>query len=253
MYLLVARLSDAYQERGLAVVICGSISVIGYAILISDTSSGVHYFATCLVAIGLYVCVGIPLAWLPANSPRYGKRSTASGLQLTIGNAGGIGAPFYYATKDAPRYIKGHGITLGLVAFGTLLYGALSLYYHATEWRKTRWEGRLQDGRQERGRDSRNGRRVSQVCVHKVKEPRPESMRWPSHTGERAGADAYTVGGADANCECQHASRHIDRAGVSDTTANASWGQCCRCFTLASLPHKLRTGSWRWDYHERHS
>ena len=128
-YLLVARLSDAHQERGLYVVICGTISIVGYGILIADVSSGVHYLATCLVAIGLYVCVGLPLAWLPANSPRYGKRTTASGLQLTIGNAGGIGAPFYYATKDAPRYIKGQAITLGLVACATLLYGFLSLYF----------------------------------------------------------------------------------------------------------------------------
>jgi hypothetical protein len=44
--------------------------------------------------IGLYVSVGIPLAWLPSNQPRYGKRTTASGLQLTIGNASGIMAPF---------------------------------------------------------------------------------------------------------------------------------------------------------------
>jgi hypothetical protein len=128
-YLLVARLSDAHQERGLYVVICGTVSIVGYGILIADVSSGVHYFATCLVAIGLYVCVGLPLAWLPANSPRYGKRTTASGLQLTIGNAGGIGAPFYYATKDAPRYVKGQAITLGLVAGATLLYGFLSLYF----------------------------------------------------------------------------------------------------------------------------
>jgi hypothetical protein len=122
------------------VVICGTISIVGYGILIADVPSGVHYFATCLVAVGLYVCVGLPLAWLPANSPRYGKRTTASGLQLTIGNAGGIGAPFYYATKDAPRYVKGHAITLGLVAFGTLLYGLLALYF--TRRNAGRREGR---------------------------------------------------------------------------------------------------------------
>lgn len=139
-YLLVARLSDAHQQRGLYVVICGAISVVGYGILIADVSSGAHYFATCLVAIGLYVCVGLPLAWLPANSPRYGKRTTATGLQLTIGNAGGIGAPFYYETKDAPRYIKGHTITLGLVALATLLYGCLSLYF--AERNAGRREGR---------------------------------------------------------------------------------------------------------------
>ena len=44
--------------------------------------------------MGLYVTVGIPLAWLPTNVPRYGKRVTASGMQLTIGNAAGVMAPF---------------------------------------------------------------------------------------------------------------------------------------------------------------
>ena len=46
------------------------------------------------MALGLYVIVGLPLAWLPSNQPRYGKRTTAIGLQLTIGNTSGIMAPF---------------------------------------------------------------------------------------------------------------------------------------------------------------
>lgn len=46
------------------------------------------------MAFGLYVIVGLPLAWLPSNQPRYGKRTTATGLQLTIGNTSGIMAPF---------------------------------------------------------------------------------------------------------------------------------------------------------------
>lgn len=44
--------------------------------------------------MGLYVAVGLPLAWLPNNCPRYGKRTAASGFQLTVGNASGIMAPF---------------------------------------------------------------------------------------------------------------------------------------------------------------
>ena len=40
-------------------------SVIGYAILISDSSSGVHYFGCFVVAMGLYITVGIPLSWVP--------------------------------------------------------------------------------------------------------------------------------------------------------------------------------------------
>ena len=109
-YLTVAYFSDKYQQRAIPAVVSGVISIIGYGILIADVSSGVHYFACFLVAFGkfsisyplacltslpgLYVAVGIPLAWLPTNQPRYGKRTTAGGMQLTIGNASGIAAPF---------------------------------------------------------------------------------------------------------------------------------------------------------------
>ena len=93
-YLLVARLSDAQQVRGPYCVLFGGISVIGYGILLSDAPSGVHYFGCFVVAMGLYVVAGLPLAWLPSNQPRYGKRTTATGLQLMIGNTSGIMAPF---------------------------------------------------------------------------------------------------------------------------------------------------------------
>ena len=111
MYMTVAYLSDKTQKRGIFCVIFGTVSLIGYAILISETPAGAHYFGyvilaegfsaqhshhnSCfLIASGLYILVGLPLAWLPNNSPRYGKRAAANGLQLTIGNASGIMAPF---------------------------------------------------------------------------------------------------------------------------------------------------------------
>ena len=93
-YLVAAWLSDRYQRRGIPTVVLGIVSVIGYAMLMGGSSSGVHYAGCFFVAMGLYVVVGIPLAWLPSNNPRYGKRTTASGLQLTIGNMSGIMAPF---------------------------------------------------------------------------------------------------------------------------------------------------------------
>lgn len=93
-YMVAARFSDWKQTRGPVVVTFGIISVIGYALLISDSDSNLHYAGCFLAALGLYVVVGIPLAWLPSNSPRYGKRTTATGLQLTIGNTSGIMASF---------------------------------------------------------------------------------------------------------------------------------------------------------------
>lgn len=54
-YLIVAHISDIQQRRGLYSVLFGVVSVIGYGILISDSSNGVRYFGCFLVAFGLYI------------------------------------------------------------------------------------------------------------------------------------------------------------------------------------------------------
>lgn len=97
-YLVVARISDRHEKRALYTLLFATVSIVGYGILLSDASSGVHYLGCFLVAMGLYVTVGLPLAWLPNNCPRYGKRTAASGFQLTVGNASGIMAPFVSAS-----------------------------------------------------------------------------------------------------------------------------------------------------------
>ncbi|KAI4627562.1 uncharacterized protein J4E87_004126 [Alternaria ethzedia] len=124
-YLVVARFSDKQQKRGFYSILLGVVSIVGYAMLISDASSGVHYAGCFLVAMGLYVCVGLPLAWLPTNLPRYGKRTTATGLQLSIGNCAGIMSAFIYPTADRPRFVKGHGITMAMVAFACICYAVM--------------------------------------------------------------------------------------------------------------------------------
>ena len=63
-YMTTAFLSDRTQRRGLFCVLFGTVSVIGYGILLADVASGVHYFGCFLVAGGLYVVVGLPLAWV---------------------------------------------------------------------------------------------------------------------------------------------------------------------------------------------
>lgn len=78
-----------------------------------------------MVAAGLYVVVGLPLAWLPNNSPRYGKRTTATGMQLTIGNCAGIMSSFIYKTSDRPRFIRGHAVTFAMVAFACVVFAIM--------------------------------------------------------------------------------------------------------------------------------
>ncbi|RAL11045.1 putative MFS transporter [Aspergillus homomorphus CBS 101889] len=130
VYLAVAWLSDRTQRRGIFICIFAVISVVGYGVLISDSSSGVHYFGALLIALGLYVTVGLPLAWLPTTLPRYGKRTFATGLQLTFGNISGVMSPFLYKTQEAPRYVRGNAVTLSLVGFAGVVYGLMWWYYH---------------------------------------------------------------------------------------------------------------------------
>ena len=102
-YLLVAYLSDRTQKRAVFPVVAGLVCTTGYAILVSAAPGGAKYFGCILAATGLYVVVGIPLAWLPSNNPRYGKKTTATGLQLTIGNSAGIPAPFVRPSLRRPQ------------------------------------------------------------------------------------------------------------------------------------------------------
>ncbi|CRL31114.1 Sucrose/H+ symporter, plant [Penicillium camemberti] len=128
-YLGVAWLSDRTQHRAFFICLFCAISVVGYGILISDSSSGVHYFGALMVALGLYVAVGLPLAWLPTNLPRYAKRTYATGLQLTFGNISGVMSPFLYPNSEGPRFVRGNAVTLGMVAFAGLVYGFMWISY----------------------------------------------------------------------------------------------------------------------------
>lgn len=67
-YMATAYFSDRLRKRAVFCVTFGAISVIGYAVLLSNSSTGVHYMACFFVAGGLYVVVGLPLAWVSPSS-----------------------------------------------------------------------------------------------------------------------------------------------------------------------------------------
>lgn len=75
-YLIGAWFSDRVQIRGLTTVCFGVASVVGYMLLICPVPAGVLYAGTCIVGLGIYAALGLPIAWLNSNNPRYvGPRS----------------------------------------------------------------------------------------------------------------------------------------------------------------------------------
>lgn len=69
-YLLGAWFSDRVQIRGATTFCFSAASVVGYALLISPVPSGVLYAGACIVGLGIYSSLGLPIAWLNSNNPR---------------------------------------------------------------------------------------------------------------------------------------------------------------------------------------
>ncbi|KAF3920262.1 hypothetical protein AA313_de0208292 [Arthrobotrys entomopaga] len=125
VYLCTAWWSDKYQRRGVPSLIAAGVSITGYVLLITPVPSGVRYFGCFLIAAGLYVAVGLPLAWNLVNIPRYGKKSAASGFQLTMGNASGVMAAYLYPATDGPQFVKGHAVTIAMISVGAFAYSTV--------------------------------------------------------------------------------------------------------------------------------
>ena len=121
--------SDRFEKRAAFILPACASCLLGYALLISHVNSAAGYAACFLVAMGNYIVTGLPLAWMANNTPRFGKRAVASGLQISVGAMAGTVSPFVYPTADAPRYTMGHAITLGMIVLAMSGWGFLWYHY----------------------------------------------------------------------------------------------------------------------------
>ncbi|KAI4227926.1 MAG: hypothetical protein LQ349_006632 [Xanthoria aureola] len=124
-FFAVAYASDKLQHRAVFGILACLVSIIGHVMLIAGHNVGVQYTGCFFIATGIYVVSGIAIVWMPTNLPRYGKRSTAVGMQLMIGTSAGIPAPYLYPTGDTPRYVMGHSVTIGLLGLCAVVNGVL--------------------------------------------------------------------------------------------------------------------------------
>lgn len=65
--------------------------------------------------------------WLQDNVARHFKRATMVGFTLTIGNTAGVAVGQIFVAEDAPRYITGLSIALGLACFAAFLVTTMML------------------------------------------------------------------------------------------------------------------------------
>lgn len=81
--------SDRVRLRGPFVIVFSFVAMVGYIILYTQTSPHLSYFATVLVAIGVFPCIPTDLAWLSENAGGDYKRGAAIAMVNGFGNLGG--------------------------------------------------------------------------------------------------------------------------------------------------------------------
>jgi hypothetical protein len=113
-FLFVAYMSDRTKMRGVWIGGPLILLIVGLAILIGAEKTGVRFFGCFVTILGIYPTVGLSIMWLSDNVGRHFKRASMVGMVLTIANTAGVAVGQIYRTEDAPRYVKGLEISLGL-------------------------------------------------------------------------------------------------------------------------------------------
>jgi len=113
-FLFIAYMSDRTKKRGVWIGGPLILLIIGLAILIGAEKTSVRFFGCFVTILGIYPTVGLSIMWLSDNVGRHFKRASMVGMVLTLANTAGVAVGQIYRTPDAPRYIKGLTISLGL-------------------------------------------------------------------------------------------------------------------------------------------
>ncbi|KAI9762658.1 MAG: hypothetical protein M4579_000276 [Chaenotheca gracillima] len=128
MVLIITMLSDRYKVRGPFMLFGASIAIVGYIMLLAGQTPLVQYGGTFLVAAGVFPSSPLVMGWLSNNLAPHYVRATGTGFQVGIANCAAFIATFTYLPQDAPKYVAGHSINIGVLALCLVLTLANMLY-----------------------------------------------------------------------------------------------------------------------------
>jgi MFS family permease len=146
----VAIVGDRIKMRAPFVLALLPLTMMGYIIAITGNTNIKRYIGSCFIAAGTYPSLPCLYAVIANNTGGHYKRATSTAMQAGFANASGFIATFIYTSDQAPRYIRGHTISVVLAAFAWILV-ALNILY-------CMWENKAR----------REGRRDSNIAKYKV-------------------------------------------------------------------------------------
>jgi predicted MFS family arabinose efflux permease len=130
--------ADRNKQRGIYMIGCCLIAMLGFAMLISTHDPHLQYAGTFFAACGIYPNVPMGVAWNGNNIGGSTKRAIGIAMHVGFGNLGGVLAAFSYRATDAPRYFSGHGLLLGTTTMSACLCVYMTLYLRRENERRNR-------------------------------------------------------------------------------------------------------------------
>ncbi|OQU97631.1 hypothetical protein CLAIMM_03531 [Cladophialophora immunda] len=110
--------SDRVNLKGPFLMLCLSISIVGYIILLCPGNVHVKIFGSCLIVAGTFPAVTFLGAWIGINTAGFTKRAATWAICEVWGQSFAILGTRIYT--DPPRFVKGHSIVLSFQVLALL-------------------------------------------------------------------------------------------------------------------------------------
>ncbi|CAG8970653.1 hypothetical protein HYALB_00003407 [Hymenoscyphus albidus] len=125
LVILIMRISDKTQQRGILIIILSLIAFTGYAMLASTKVVAVRYTGVFLAAAGVFPALGNVLVWTLNNQGSDTRRGMGIVILNYIGQCGPILGTRLFPEGDRPYYSKGLWICAAFMLFNAFLAATL--------------------------------------------------------------------------------------------------------------------------------
>lgn len=115
------------NRRGIFMILCAPLTVVGYAMFLASTNPNVRYGATFLPFMGIFTYGALTNSHVAANVVSDTAKSSAIATNVMLGNMGGLISTWAFLPSDAPHYKVGNG--LNLAAQASMIIIAIVLYF----------------------------------------------------------------------------------------------------------------------------
>ncbi|KAG5916136.1 hypothetical protein E4U42_007794 [Claviceps africana] len=109
------------DRRMVPLIMSSPLVMVGYIIFLATAVSGARYAATFLIASSLFVFGPLGAAHVAANVVTDTARGAAIGMNVMLGNVGGLVAGWSFLPWDAPAYHIGNGLNLAMASTSLVL------------------------------------------------------------------------------------------------------------------------------------